>query len=102
MIGELCTRSEDFRVRWASHDVRLHHSGTKHFHHPIVGDLQLHFEAFDLPADTGLTLTALSAAPNTPAADGLQLLASWALSLDPDGIDAEGRGGHRASARRSD
>ncbi|BCJ69426.1 helix-turn-helix transcriptional regulator [Polymorphospora rubra] len=80
LIGELCTRSEDFRIRWASHDVRLHHNGIKLFHHPIVGELRLHFEAFDLPADPGLTLTALSAPADSPAADGLKLLASWALS----------------------
>ena len=23
LVGELCTRSEDFRTRWADHDVRL-------------------------------------------------------------------------------
>jgi MmyB-like transcription regulator ligand binding domain len=24
LVGELSTRSEDFRIRWAAHDVRLH------------------------------------------------------------------------------
>jgi hypothetical protein len=24
LIGELSTRSDDFRVRWASHDVKQH------------------------------------------------------------------------------
>lgn len=76
----LCTRSEDFRIRWASHDVRLHHSGTKLFHHPVVGDVSLDFEAFDLPSDPGLTLTVLSAAVDSSAADTLTLLASWVLS----------------------
>jgi transcriptional regulator with XRE-family HTH domain len=28
LIGELSTRSDDFRVRWARHDVKLHNSGT--------------------------------------------------------------------------
>ncbi len=80
LIGELCTRSDDFRTRWAMHDVQLHLSGTKHFNHPVVGDLRLHFESFDLPADQGLTLTALSAPADTAAAEQLALLASWALS----------------------
>lgn len=84
LIGELCTRSDDFRVRWASHDVRLHHSGTKLFHHPVVGELRLLFESFDLPAEPGLTLTALSAPADTASADGLRLLASWATTeLEP-------------------
>src|SRR4051794_7769914 len=37
LVGELSTRSEDFRRLWASHDVRYHRSGTKVFHHPAVG-----------------------------------------------------------------
>ena len=78
LVGELSTRSDDFRMRWAAHDVRLHYAGTKHFHHPAVGDLVLAYDALDLPADPGLTLTVYSAEPGTAAADGLTLLASWA------------------------
>ena len=37
LIGELSTRSDDFRTRWAAHNVRQHFTGRKHFHHPIVG-----------------------------------------------------------------
>jgi transcriptional regulator with XRE-family HTH domain len=82
LIGELATRSDDFRTRWAAHNVRLHHTGTKQFHHPTVGRLELGFEAMPLPADPGLTLTAYSARPGTPASDGLRLLASWAASAE--------------------
>jgi transcriptional regulator with XRE-family HTH domain len=80
LVGELCTRSEDFRTRWAAHDVRLHRTGVKCFHHPVVGDLTLNFEAMDLTADTGLTLTAYTAEPGSPSAERLQLLASWAAT----------------------
>jgi transcriptional regulator with XRE-family HTH domain len=80
LVGELATRSEQFRTRWAAHNVRLHHTGVKHFHHPVVGRLDLAFEAMPLPADPGLTLTAYSAEVGTPASDGLQLLASWAAT----------------------
>ena len=34
LVGELATRSDEFRTRWAAHDVRLHRTGTKLFHHP--------------------------------------------------------------------
>ena len=37
LVGELSTRSEEFRRLWASHDVRYNRSGTKVFHHPAVG-----------------------------------------------------------------
>jgi transcriptional regulator with XRE-family HTH domain len=80
LIGELSTRSQDFRTLWATHDVRLHHTGAKRFHHPVVGELTLAFEAMPLPADPGLTLTAYHAEPGTPSHDGLKLLASWAAT----------------------
>jgi hypothetical protein len=80
LVGELSTRSEDFRTRWAAHDVRLHRTGRKHFHHPVVGDLHLSFESMDLSADPGLTLTALSAEACSPDDDALRLLASWAAT----------------------
>ncbi|MFF3849937.1 helix-turn-helix transcriptional regulator [Streptomyces sp. NPDC002328] len=82
LIGELSTLSEDFRSLWAAHNVRLHHTGLKRFRHPAVGDLTLAFEALPVPTDPGLTLTAMSAEPGTPSADGLKLLASWATTLD--------------------
>jgi transcriptional regulator with XRE-family HTH domain len=82
LVGELSTRTEPFRTRWAAHNVRLHHTGVKHFHHPVVGDLSLTFEAMELPADPGLTLTAYSAEPNSASQDALNLLASWSATLD--------------------
>jgi transcriptional regulator with XRE-family HTH domain len=80
LIGELSTRSEEFRALWAAHDVRLHRTGVKHFRHPAVGILDLMFEAMALEADEGLTLTAYTAEPGTPSHDGLRLLASWAAT----------------------
>jgi transcriptional regulator with XRE-family HTH domain len=80
LIGELSTRSERFRQRWAAHDVRYHRTGAKRLHHPLVGDLTLDFEALDLPGDTGQRLNVYTAAPDTPTAEALTLLASWTLS----------------------
>jgi transcriptional regulator with XRE-family HTH domain len=80
LVGELSTRSDDFRVRWAAHEVRLHLTGSKRFHHPVVGRVDLGFEAMPMPADPGLTLTAYSAEPGTPASDALRLLAIWAAT----------------------
>jgi transcriptional regulator with XRE-family HTH domain len=77
LIGELSTRSETFRIRWAAHNVRFHRTGVKHFRHPIVGDLSLTYEALELTADPGLTITAYSAEPGSPSHDALNLLASW-------------------------
>ena len=82
LIGELSTRSELFRTRWAAHNVRFHRTGIKHLQHPVVGELILDFDAMELPADTGLTVITYSAEPASPSADNLRLLASWAATLD--------------------
>jgi MmyB-like transcription regulator ligand binding domain len=71
LIGELSTRSETFRKRWAAHNVRLHRTGRKRYHRPVVGELSLDYDTMEFPADTGLTLTAYSAQPGTPSHDGL-------------------------------
>lgn len=91
LVGELSTRSEVFRVRWAAHDVRLHHRGTKTFHHPVVGELRLDFEALDLPAEPGLTLTVYSPEPGSHSQDALTLLASWAATLEDEAVAATDR-----------
>ncbi len=83
LVGELSTRSDRFRQLWASHDVRLHRTGTKVFHHPIVGELELDYEALLLPADPGLQINVYTAAPNSASADGLTMLASWAATSIP-------------------
>jgi transcriptional regulator with XRE-family HTH domain len=80
LIGELSTRSEDFRTMWAAQNVRLHRTGVKPFHHPIVGDFELTFQTMQLPSDEGLILIAYSAEPGTPGHDALNLLATWAAT----------------------
>ncbi|MBE1577079.1 helix-turn-helix transcriptional regulator [Amycolatopsis roodepoortensis] len=80
LVGELSTRSEPFRRRWASQDVRLHRSGRKRVNHPIVGRLDLDVEPLELAAEPSLHLNVYTAPAGTPTADNLALLASWAAS----------------------
>jgi hypothetical protein len=77
LIGELCTRSADFRARWGRHDVRRHSSGRKSIMHPVVGRLDLAYDDFTLPGDPHTSITTYTADPGSPTADGLALLASW-------------------------
>ena len=98
LVGQLSVRSDDFRVLWASHDVRYHRSGTKRFHHPLVGDLTLAYESLQLPADPGLTFVTYSAEPGSPTERALGELADWATTrrrLTTVGAEApaEGVGG---------
>ena len=53
LVGELSTRSDDFRRRWGAHNVRTHGTGVKQFHHHVVGDLTLAYESMDLRAEPG-------------------------------------------------
>ena len=85
LIGELSTRSEEFRVRWAAHNVRFHRTGHKRLHHPVVGTLDLDYEAMEFPAHPGLTLLTYTAAAGTPTADSLKMLASWAATAEQSG-----------------
>ncbi len=79
-MGTLTARSEEFSALWASHDVLRHRSGTKLLTHPDVGDLDFGYETFELPADPGLVMLVFTAEPDSPTAEALQLLVSWAAS----------------------
>jgi transcriptional regulator with XRE-family HTH domain len=79
LVGELATRSQEFRTGWAAHNVRLHQTGTKHFRHPVVGLIDIAFDSMPLPTgeDRGLTMTCYSAEPGSASEDALKLLDSW-------------------------
>jgi transcriptional regulator with XRE-family HTH domain len=90
LVGELSTRSDAFRVLWASHDVRAHQTGRKNVHHPVVGDLDLTYEAMTLTSERGLMLIAYGTEPGSASADALRVLASWAATggqVSDDAVD---------------
>ena len=92
LVGELSLRSDDFRVRWAAHDVRQYRTGTQPFRHPLVGDLTLHYEALALTADIGQTLIVYTAEPESPSQGALNRLANWSTNQnDPPIVEPERR-----------
>jgi transcriptional regulator with XRE-family HTH domain len=93
LVGELSTRSDEFRRRWSAHNVRIHGAGVKQFHHHVVGNLTLTYETVDMTAEPGLTMTVYAAEPASPSEDGLRLLASWAATQDlrPDHENPDAR-----------
>lgn len=90
LIGELSTRSATFRARWAAHNVRFHRTGRKQLHHPVVGDLDLTFEAMELPGED-LTMLVYTAEPGSASQQALDLLASWAATLERERQDRAAR-----------
>lgn len=83
LIGELVTRSDAFRLRWTRHDVRHHRAGLKRIHHPVVGDLELSYEAMEFPANPDWFMFAFTAEPGSATEERLKLLGSVAI---PEGM----------------
>jgi hypothetical protein len=92
LVGELSTQSPEFRTRWAAHNVRFHDTGTKDYHHPVVGDLSLTYNRMELAADPGLALTIWTAEPGSKSAEALSLLGSWAAT--PEEAESQEAPGH--------
>ncbi|WP_267243073.1 helix-turn-helix domain-containing protein [Streptomyces sp. PR69] len=79
LIGELSVKSEEFRTLWAAHTVQDKCFGTKRLHHPLVGEMTLSYETFQLPEDHDLSLVTYHAEPGTRSAESLRLLAGWGV-----------------------
>ncbi|GIF63326.1 transcriptional regulator [Asanoa ishikariensis] len=77
LVGELSTRSDEFRTWWATHNVKLHYTARKTLHHAIAGDLELTGEALHLPGDPGLTIITYTFEPASPTEQAVAFLASW-------------------------
>ena len=99
LVGELSTRSELFGTLWAAHDVRTHDTGTKRIDHPLVGELNLSFEAMQLVADDGLTMFVYTTEPGTTSEQALNLLASWTARPDEEISSAAAIGRSRPQDR---
>jgi transcriptional regulator with XRE-family HTH domain len=78
LVGEMAVQDPDFRTWWATHQVTGTHYGTKHYRHPVVGDLTLDCDTWNSPDGSGQRLMLLTAEPGTPSHQGLRILASWA------------------------
>ena len=90
LIGELSTQSEDFRVRWARHDVGAHDTGLKRLRHPLVGHLELTYEGMTLAAEPDLVMFAFTAEIGSRSEEALNLLASWTATPDAELADEVG------------
>ena len=80
LVGELSVQDSQFRQWWADHDVAQRSSGTKRYHHPLVGDLTLDWDTFTCPTDPDQQIVFHSAEPGSRSDDGLRILASWAAT----------------------
>jgi transcriptional regulator with XRE-family HTH domain len=84
LIGELSTRSQQFRKDWADQDVHEHRTGQKVYRHPAVGEIEITFDVFEIPGETGLSIATYSVDEGSESADKFALLASWAATQEFD------------------
>jgi transcriptional regulator with XRE-family HTH domain len=77
LVGELAVKSPEFRKWWADHNVRERTHGIKRYHHPLVGDLTVDYEAVSLPGDPDQTLCIYTAEAGSASENALRLLANW-------------------------
>ncbi len=77
LVGDLSVQDPDFRTWWASHHASTTSSGTKRYHHPVVGDLILDCDMWDSGDGSEQRLMVLTAEVGTPSHEGLRILASW-------------------------
>jgi MmyB-like transcription regulator ligand binding domain/Helix-turn-helix domain len=91
LVGQLSTGNEEFRTRWATHNVRRHGSGSKSLHHPLVGTLTMPYEHLYMPDDPDQYLMVYTPQPGTPAHDSLKLLTSWGDAGDTPAVESHAR-----------
>lgn len=79
LVGELTVKSPEFAGWWSQRQVLLRTWGHKRFNHPVVGRLDIDYEALQLPGETDQTLFVYRAPDDDPhSQEAIRLLASWA------------------------
>ncbi|CAN5143366.1 helix-turn-helix transcriptional regulator [soil metagenome] len=56
LVDELCLTSPEFKAFWLENDVGVHGEGTKHLHHPVLGELALEYSAFAVDGRPDLSM----------------------------------------------
>ena len=86
LLGELTVRSADFRATWEEQLVYECTHGRKRLQHPVVGRLEVDYEALDVPGSPGQKLFVYTTEEGSPSRDRMAELARWTR---PDaGLDA--------------
>ncbi|MEU7028339.1 helix-turn-helix transcriptional regulator [Streptomyces sp. NPDC046275] len=77
LVGELTLGCVEFTGWWNDHRVLRRTHGSKHYHHPLVGELHFSYESFQAPGDAEQTLCVYNVEPGSATAEALRLLDSW-------------------------
>ncbi|MEV5555325.1 helix-turn-helix transcriptional regulator [Nonomuraea wenchangensis] len=77
LVGELTLRCPEFSAWWNDHRVLRRTHGSKHYHHPLVGELHFSYESLQPPGDPDQTLCVYNVEPGSSTEQALRLLADW-------------------------
>ncbi|MFC9243774.1 helix-turn-helix domain-containing protein [Streptomyces sp. NPDC057136] len=75
LIGELTMRSQEFATMWADHRILACDVADYEMRHPLVGTLTVTQQTLQSPQGNGPALVVATAAPGSPSATALTLLA---------------------------
>jgi transcriptional regulator with XRE-family HTH domain len=89
LVGELLVKSQAFAKLWDRYEVRAHTTGHKSYHHPLLGDITLGYQGFDLAGGNGLRMVVYYAEPGTGQEDALALLDMASPVEDPASVELE-------------
>ncbi|MFD9003751.1 helix-turn-helix transcriptional regulator [Streptomyces sp. NPDC059582] len=76
LIDELSSADADYRRWWDAHDVEAFSHGTRHYRHPLLGDVTLDYETLVFPGDPGHWLFVSTARPGSRSSAALRALAA--------------------------
>ncbi|MDI5907405.1 MULTISPECIES: helix-turn-helix transcriptional regulator [Streptomyces] len=91
LVGELAVRSDEFATLWARHDVEETTRGRMRVNHPLVGELNLDWDAYPMPGASGPMLIVYTAEEGGPDDERLQLLAGLLDAPGPASASAQQR-----------
>ncbi|MBK0865452.1 MAG: helix-turn-helix domain-containing protein [Saccharopolyspora sp.] len=74
LIGELSIHSEKFRRCWSDNKVHLRTTGTKGYHHPLVGDLTVRYQALTPNGDPDQSVYVYTTEPGSSSEAAMHLL----------------------------
>jgi transcriptional regulator with XRE-family HTH domain len=77
LLAELSAACPEFRDAWAEHRILDKSHGRYRYRHPVVGELELDYEALRLPDDPDQALVANTVPEGSPSETALRLLTAW-------------------------
>ncbi|WP_034592645.1 helix-turn-helix transcriptional regulator [Hamadaea tsunoensis] len=78
LLAELTEASPQFRAAWAEHGLKDKTHGSYVYRHPVVGELELSFEALRFPDEPDQALVMHIVEAGSASETALRLLAAWA------------------------